>query len=191
MLLRTAQGTRGAPLTWGRFAALVGRLTQGMLGTRRARLSTYVDDPIAVLGGSNRLREIMIAMIVLVWSALGFTLSFKKGKRGRQVQWVSASYDMWPNLDGISVSLKEEIESSVRKLTKDMLKLNVLPTRDLRSYAGKVSHIASVLSTWRPFLQEVWGALKSTNSSKAPMNCVWVKQFRSALKWFETFLKPF
>ena len=187
VLLRTAQGTRGAPLTWGRTAALVGRLTQGMLGTKSSRVNVYVDDPILALGGTRAAREKMMTMVILVWSALGFNLSFAKGKRGRSVQWVSARYDIWDGLTGITVSLKKEIEDDVKVLTSKMLALNVVPAKSLRSYAGKISHIASVLSTWRPFLQEVWAALKDCSSSNAPLNCIWVRQFVSALKWFDAF----
>ena len=42
--LRTAQGSRGAPLTWSRFGALLTRLMQGVLGGNCARLDLYVDD---------------------------------------------------------------------------------------------------------------------------------------------------
>ena len=34
----TAQGGRGAPLTWSRFGALLSRLVQGVLGGNHARL---------------------------------------------------------------------------------------------------------------------------------------------------------
>ena len=189
VLLRTAQGTRGAPLTWGRVAALVGRLTQGMLGTRAARVNIYVDDPILVLGGRLQERELMMAMTMLVWCALGFNLSFKKGKRGRCVQWVSATYSIWDDFAGVTVSIKPEIEAEVMKMTSEIMSANVVPVKTLRSYAGKVSHIASVLATWRPFLQEIWGALKDSSTSKAPNNCIWVKQCRAALKWFDAFFR--
>ena len=40
--LRTAQGSRGAPLTWSRFGALLTRLMQGVLGGDHARLDLLV-----------------------------------------------------------------------------------------------------------------------------------------------------
>eukprot|EP00974_Lingulodinium_polyedra_P108918 10541493-Lingulodinium_polyedra.AAC.1 len=39
LFLRTAQGSRGGPLTWCRLAALVSRLTQGALVVTEARVN--------------------------------------------------------------------------------------------------------------------------------------------------------
>ena len=175
-------------MTWGRTAALIGRLTQGLLGTRLARVNIYVDDPILVIGGSKAQRDRMMAITILAWLGLGFNLSIQKGKRGSTVQWVSATYAIWPDRSGITISLKEEIETEVRELTETIMSSNVVSFKELRSYAGKVSHIAGVLMTWRPFLQEIWGAL-ACKDSNAPHNCVWVKQCLSSLKWFSAFFQ--
>ena len=61
--------------------------------------------------------------------------------------------------------------------------------RDLRTLAGKANHIAGVLYTWRPFLQELWAALYNTNQdTQAPLNCVWTKQIMHTLTWILAFL---
>ena len=49
VFLRTAQGSRGALLTWAAIAALVARCVQNVLVTphgQEARLQMYVDDPV-------------------------------------------------------------------------------------------------------------------------------------------------
>ena len=40
-----------SPLTWGRLAAFVGRLTQGMFSPEELLLSIFVDDPCMVISG--------------------------------------------------------------------------------------------------------------------------------------------
>ena len=66
---------------------------------------------------------------------------------------------------------------------------NIYPVKDLRTLAGKANHIAGVLFTWRPFLQELWSALYNKNQeSRAPFNCVWTKQIMHTLSWISAFL---
>ena len=50
--LRTAQGSRAAPLTWALLISLVMRCSQAMFDPGRLRLQDYVDDPIAVIRGT-------------------------------------------------------------------------------------------------------------------------------------------
>jgi hypothetical protein len=75
----------------------------------------------------------------------------------------------------------------------DILGENVIGVTRLRSYAGKASHTASIIPTWRPFLNEIWAALKAVNSGRsgsAPMNTIWVEQIRHSLTWLASFLSP-
>ena len=55
--LRLAKGSRGAPLAWGRFIALLGRLAQAVVGTEAARLQVYVDDPILIFDALSHWRR--------------------------------------------------------------------------------------------------------------------------------------
>ena len=91
VFLRLAQGSRGAPLAWARLAALVMRLSQGMLEDAEGRLQCYVDDPISSLAGSRFERDRRIALLIVVWRCLGFPLAFRKGQRGTSVTWIVAN----------------------------------------------------------------------------------------------------
>ena len=68
---------------------------------------------------------------------------------------------------------------------------NVISLKDLRSFTGKCSNFASLLYTWRPFLNELWAALHydDQDASKAPKGCVWLKQGTHTLRWLEAFLE--
>ena len=54
VFVTTTQGSRGAPLTWSRTAALLGRLTQALVDARLDRINTYVDDPIMTCIAQNK-----------------------------------------------------------------------------------------------------------------------------------------
>ena len=64
--LRLAQGSRGAPLAWGRFIALMGGFARAVVGTHASPLQIFVDDPIlAVTGNVVELQE-MIGLFIFV-----------------------------------------------------------------------------------------------------------------------------
>ena len=61
------------------------RLTQSLFDPKVLRLMCYVDDPLAALRGSTEARRLNAAIMVLVWSALGFKLAFPKGQLSTSV----------------------------------------------------------------------------------------------------------
>ncbi|CAJ1424177.1 unnamed protein product [Effrenium voratum] len=77
----------------------------------------------------------------------------------------------------ILLALVEEASSS-----------NVVSKKALRTLLGKSMAIASIVFTWRPFLQELYAVLHSEDGN-APQGCVWSKQMRPALTWLRTFLQ--
>jgi len=189
VLLRTAQGSRGAPLTWARTAALIGRLTQTMFPPSTLRLNTYVDDPLMAILGHKSLRDRVMATILLTWSALGFALSLKKAKRGTQIVWTSVelSTEQTPHDYIVVAQTKPTLVQEARTLTTELLSGNVIARKLLRSYCGKLSHIASLIFTLRPFVAELWAALYTADTAGAPSGCIWMMQIRHTLLWMQAF----
>jgi hypothetical protein len=180
-----AQGAGGSPLVWGRVAALVTRLTQSLFHPEEVLLQTFVDDPIGCLTGSRRQRNLWLAIIVLVWSALGFKLAFKKGQRGPEVVWIGGTIKV--SRAGVEASIKQSILDCIREQLREILKSNVCSRKLLRSFAGRCNHVATLLWPWRPFLQSLWAAI-SSDPAGAPHNCIWVKQISVSLHWIGAFL---
>ena len=85
--IRTAQGSRGAPTSWARLAALVMRLTQSTFQDAISLLC-YVDDPLCVISGGPVERKLTAVCIMLLWGALGLQLQLKKGQFGQKVAWI-------------------------------------------------------------------------------------------------------
>ena len=109
---RQAMGTRGTPLSWCRFMALVLRLSQSLFREREARLNGYVDDPAASLGGPQELRDFIVASIVLLWRCLNLALAFAKGQGGPQIDRIGFRFAQDAAAKHILVSLRPAWPSS-------------------------------------------------------------------------------
>ena len=67
------------------------RLTQALFDPAEVNFMWYVDDPPATLRGSEKVRQINAAIMVLVWEALGFGLAYAKGQLGTTVTWIGGT----------------------------------------------------------------------------------------------------
>ena len=55
------------------------------------------------------------------------------------------------------IQVKPDTVKDVTEITHELRKTNVISIKDLRSYAGKCTAIASVIFTWSPFPQTFMG----------------------------------
>ena len=131
----------------------------------------------------------MVALIIIVWRALGYPLSFAKAQRGKTATWIMASYKL--GVRCVTVTIKEAIITDVLMILAKVRGKNLMPVKDLHSLAGKLNSISSLIFTLRPFLKQIWGALAAVGSkpTKAPDGMVWVVQFKHALTWAQAFLE--
>ena len=181
-----AQGASASPLCWGRVAALIARLTQAMFVAHdEMSLQVFVDDPCAVVSGSRIARDTIITTIILVWRALGFPLSFKKGQRGSRVVWIGNTFKFMPT--SVVASVKPETLQTLERQCREIVQLNMVPKKTVRSLAGRTNHVATLLWAWRPFLQAIWASL-SSSATHAPRGYIWTKQFSHAVEWILAFL---
>ena len=121
--LRTAQGSRGAPNTWARVAALIMRLTQSVV-MQRASLMCYVDDPLAVIKGTTEQRRRAAALIIYIWSALGLPLSLEKGQFGPEVVWIGGVIRV--DECGVTASIKPSLITDINERLTEFLGGNLI-----------------------------------------------------------------
>ena len=183
-MLRTTQGSRGAPLTWARLAALITRFTMSVVGILQNRISTYVDDPIIVAAGTKPQRRRVFATVLLLWCALQLPLSFNKAVTGANVTWTSAEFA--PTRSLLTVRVKQSIVDDTAELVHRFLRCNYIRFKELRSFTGKVTHIASLVILVRPFLAELYAALYSPEAAKTGF--VWTRQSKHTLSWIAALL---
>ena len=181
---RLAQGSKSAPLIWGRTAALTARLTASLFSDKELQLLVYVDDPLVLVSGTRQQRDRCFALTLLVWMALGFKLAAAKASRGADLSWIGAHLTL--NREEITVTLKPELLEELRDLVVDMLKHNTVSRRAVRTLAGKAAHMASLVFTWRPFLDTLWAALCTEDSPQPGL--LWTKQITPALTWLLAFI---
>ena len=167
-------------------SALISRLAQSFFEDHALLPHTYTDDPLATMLGDQHSINHYVSVLILVWRVLGFKLAFKKGQLGNAVCWVG--YDIATDADAhtIRVSIKKEFMEELTAMTQDFLKRNVVGRRDLKSYTGKVSHVANMIWVIKPFMEQLWAACESSGGSK--QGCVWRRQIDDALSWIKAFL---
>ena len=187
--LRNAQGSRNAPICWGRVAALIGRLTQSMFNKAEARIEIYTDDPCIALRGTREERDSMVATIVALWLCLGLPLSWKKGSRGTSADWIGGEFRILPSPAGVKVRIKQQLLDEAQELARAAAQESVISTRALRTLVGKLSNIANLLVVWRPFLAPMFAALYANHPAGAPPHCIWTKQILPQLGWLAAFFR--
>ena len=183
VFLRTAQGSRGAPLTWAAVAAVLARLLQSLFVTstgQEARLQVYVDDPLLAVRGSQDRRRLLAARFIAGFLILGARLAFPKAQLGARVAWIGVQLHV--RRGAVEAAILEEKLQALLEIIVAMLANNVVPIKDVRSLAGKGSNISTVVYMWRPFLAQLWASL-STTQTNAPENCVWTRQIEVCLHW--------
>ena len=193
--LRTAQGSRGAPITWAAIFGLVCRCVQSLFytghthkrGWFEAELQVYVDDPWAALIGNRSTRDRLVTLMIVAWRVLGVTLAFPKARRGLQVDWIGANL-LVADGNTVRATIMADRVSEVKHLTDTICSGNLVTVKDLRSYTGKLQSMASLLHTWRPFVGMLWAALyQPRDLTSAPPGLVWSSQLREPTNWFKAF----
>jgi len=188
VVLRTAQGSRSAPLTWGRTFAMSARMAMSTSPPDRLRLETYVDDPIMIARGVPTIRRQILTRVILVWLAQGHRLAWHKAQSGASVSWISITFEI--TKDTVVAFIKTDLMNDILNLCTEIRSLNVYPLKRLRTLVGKVVHVAGLLHTWRPFVRMLWTPLvKDGDNAGAPVNCCWTKQLTIPVLWILAFLR--
>ena len=115
-------------------------------------------------------------------------MAFVKARRGCELAWIGVSFDI--HLEDLYLEIPEEKRNELLELILEASKLNVVPLKAVRRIAGIASHFASVIYVWRPFLNDLYGAMpfpSKESISAAPTNCIWLKQIRPSLCWMRAF----
>ena len=132
------------------------RLTQALFDPSVLNLLCYVDDPIAAMRGTDEDRMVYAAIMILVWEAVGFGLSYHKGQMEDSVTWIGAT--LTADAGGVRAQIKQSIIDDICGDLKRIAVQNVVSKKELHSLIGKLGHCASLLIIMRPFLEPLWAA---------------------------------
>ena len=176
VFLRTAQGSRGAPLSWAALAALLARCIQGLLAQGQedeGRLQVYVDDPFFALRGTKGRRRCLTTRCCIAFLFLGFRMAFNKAQLSPTVVLIGVGLTVISK--GVEDFIPKAKLDDLRALIDGMIAVNVVPVKQVRSLAGKAMNIASLLMVWKPCLAPCLACL-SKSATRAPRNCSWTRQ---------------
>eukprot|EP00435_Cladocopium_sp_Y103_P017442 s3998_g4.t1 len=171
IFLRTAQGSRGAPLTFAVLMALATRFVQSTLCfckrqdcSPEGMMQVHVDDPLTVLKGSEHRHRRLACMVSVAWMLLGIPMAFHKAVLASAAVWIGVSLEVTGR--EVRVEVTEAKVTELLQLISEALAGKVIPCKKLHTLVGKCMAVASVLYVWRPFLQVLFAALHGPN--KAP-----------------------
>ena len=100
--------------------------------------------------------------IVISWSVMELPLAFKKAQFGRRVPWNGFLIEKLA--DRFVATVPEEKIKEISDIGAEFLTHNVESYADLRSLAGKLDNLSSLIPILRPFLDEIWAALTAADS---------------------------
>jgi len=179
-------GPKAAPSAWGRFAALIGRLTQAIIGPTRGRLQVYVDDPVTAVIGTLQSRSQTIYVILLWWCVLNIPLAWTKAQYGACVQYIGAEVSITTKSVNARLT-KQKIDKALQMLEALMAK-PLGSKRHLASMAGLLGFFAGVVPTLWPFIRPLWATLHDRAPSSAPEGMFHTSRILSAAAWCQAFM---
>ena len=140
-------GFKGAPLIMGRLSAAIGRLVQSMFHPAAAQTQVYIDDVALMLRGSQQCRDLNLAKVLYVLAAFGVQVAMEKGERGQRVQWIGTTFELIPNY--VVLGAPEKMIGEVKDTLDSWTKKGMIPTKELRSFLGKLAWIAGSIPRLR------------------------------------------
>ena len=126
----------------GQVGGTANEVTAAVTAKRGAYVECVVDDPLIALGGYEAQGTRVLAVIVVLWLALGYSLSWKKGVRGRKVTWIGAQLSDWKSngaAPGVTVTISPEKIHKVKEDCQRLLRADPLYAHDLRTFTGLVT----------------------------------------------------
>ena len=116
----------------GRARCPCDRLTQSLFHTSKLRLVCYVDDPLAAILGTEEERRTMMTLMVLIWAAFGFKLSFPKGQHGTKITWIGGTLSIEEL--GVRAFVKQSIVEDIQDMIREFSKVNLVTKKELHLY---------------------------------------------------------
>ena len=151
-------GYKVAPLLWSRVASLMSRLLQAAIPGHQGQHQCYLDDALWALRGGLEERNHNLAFILHCLAAVGFRVALSKGERSNSVQWIGVRLAIVEK--DIILTLPENFIKDVTELLASWHGKGMIPLKELRKAAGKLSWLAGILPRARWVVPIMYGAMK-------------------------------
>ena len=179
-------GSKNAPLIWGRFSAWLARVCVTVI--HHLKMQIFVDDPLFMAPRSKAPTVFAMAILLITW--IGFPVAWKKTEGGSTLRWVGAMVHVDPS--ATLLRIPKDKATQMLEFTNDLSAKSRTSVDTLRRYAGKVSHHAQIIPNIRPFIDQVWAAIKSVddktpNASQRAATMIPTNRVRHSLRWLLLF----
>eukprot|EP00435_Cladocopium_sp_Y103_P055471 s826_g18.t1 len=155
-------GFRGAPLVMGRFASMLARLVQALIPPDEMQSQLYMDDPLWILQGPRWRRMENLSLILYMCGALGVRLQFRKGFRGSDAIWIGTKIELKLAEEVVVLSIPLKMMNEVRSILESWSRKGMVPLRDVRSVAGKLSWICGIIVRARWCVNILYAVISQT-----------------------------
>ena len=153
-------------------------------------MEIYVDDPIVAIRGTQHRRKRLVCIFTLAWLSLGFPLAFQKAQLGQSVSWIGAAFAWEPG--HVKIHITKERMASLGAECSELLSVNIISIKRLRSFIGVAESFAGLLFVWRSFVNELWAALNRALAelfSGCPRGYLWTRMVSPAISWLRASLQ--
>ena len=151
-------GYKVAPLLWSRVASLMSRLLQAAIPGHQGQHQCYLDDSLWALRGALEVRNHNLSFILYSMAAVGFKVALSKGERANAVQWIGVRLAIIEK--DIVLTLPENFVKELIELLASWTGKGMVPLKELRKAAGKLSWLAGILPRARWVVPIMYGAMK-------------------------------
>eukprot|EP00435_Cladocopium_sp_Y103_P029227 s2680_g7.t1 len=100
----------------------------------------------------------VVGFVLYTMSALGFSVSIKKGERGANVTWMGIEFRLLPDNE-LLLTLPEKFISDLQQRIREWENKGMGATKDLRVVCGKLSWLSGVLPRTRWMLRVFYAVL--------------------------------
>lgn len=207
LMLRMGFGSKGAPLTWSRVAAALGRMGQATLEAAQeveqtpGQLNLYLDDPLIFLTGLDNERNEQLLVLLGLWTACGFRLAWHKASRGSFIEWIGLLFEIHEDTQSIFVKIPAEYIKDIVEEAQALLALAMIPVARLRRFAGRCGWVMNLVPRAQWTVQRLWAALKDARARRGHQrglaqqrrrggdhhSLVYAKQVAPPLRWISAF----
>ena len=159
-------GFKTAPLLYSRFGSLLARLLQSIVNGDLASHQVYLDDSLWFLTGTlgERKTSPWASSSTRSW-LWGWGLLSRKVERSAHVQWVGVRFSL-PDSETLVLNLPEKFLQDLRDLLQSWESKGMMPTKDLRSAAGKAAWLGSILPRAKWCVAVLYCVLKSVENDE-------------------------
>ena len=188
-------GLSYGPLLWRTPRCICSEICPVNCGALGGQDASFWDDPIFIAFG-QRLR--LFTVVLLIWAALGFDLSCKKGQKGPRVEWIGGEFSLFQG--GVAVQLTEAKTQAAKDSADEILHGQaMLLVKKFVSLIGYMSvDCVSCASGQRPFVSVRWRAVidhtqwtpRSNTTRKRPDELVFATRISHAVRWLRASSRP-